>query len=278
MHKSNKTGIIGVIITIIILTMLVIVTNINTSQFSYIEGIANKFVMPIQNGLTYLKNKINGNSSFFEDINNLKEENKKLKEQNNELNKLVSEMGIIKAENKTLREYANLADEYTNYKTVPAYIIDRDISNFSDTIIINVGTKDGVQSNMAVVSAEGVVGHIISATDRTSKVQLIIDSASSVSAVLTISRDNIIVKGEVGNISELKATYISADAEPVLNDDVETSGLGGIYPKGLKIGKLTEIIDASNITERYAIIKPAVDFSKLETVLVIVNGDGSLWQ
>ena len=269
MQKSKKTGIIGVLITIIVLTALVIFTNINTSQFSFVEGLANKLVMPIQNGLTYLKNKMAKNSAFFDDINNLKKENENLKNENEELKKELSELGIVKAENKTLREYANLSDEYTNYETVPAYIIDRDLSNFSETVVINVGTNEGVQKDMTVVALEGVVGHIISATNNTSKVQLIIDSASSVSAMMNISRDNIIVKGELGEGKKLKATYISADANLVLNDEVETSGLGGIYPKGLKIGKLTEIVEAPNITEKYAIVEPAVDFAKLETVLVI---------
>lgn len=271
MHKNKKTGTIGIIITIILLTTLVIITNIDTSRFSYIEGIANKLVMPIQNGLTYLKNKIEGKSTFFEDINNLKNENEELKKQNEKLNKLSSELEIIKAENKTLREYANLSDKYTEYTTLPAYIIDRDISNLSSTMIINVGTNEGVQRNMPVVSAEGVVGYVISATEKTAKVQPIIDPSSSISAVMGISRDNIIVKGELGEASKLKATYISSDADLILEDDVETSGLGGIYPKGLKIGKLKEIIEAPNITERYAIIEPAVDFSKLETVLVIIK-------
>ena len=123
MQKSKKTGIIGVLITIIVLTTLVIFTNINTSHFSFVEGIANKFVMPVQNGLTYLKNKMAKNTTFFEDINNLKKENEDLKNENEELKKELSELGIVKAENKTLREYANLSDEYTNYETVPAYII-----------------------------------------------------------------------------------------------------------------------------------------------------------
>lgn len=270
MRKSRKAGVVGIIITILILTGLVIVTNIDTSEFSFLEGIANKLVMPVQNGLTFLKNKIAGNNTFFDDINNLKNENEELKKQNYKLNKELSELGIIKAENKTLREYANLSDEYTKYTTVPAYIIDRDLSNLSSTIIINVGTREGVNRNMAVVSSKGVVGHIISSTETTSKVQPIIDPSSSISAIMNISRDNIIVKGELGSY-KLKATYISADADLVLNDDVETSGLGGIYPKGLKVGKLVEIKEASNITEKSAIIEPAVDFSKLETVLVIIK-------
>lgn len=271
MNKGKKNGKLGIIITIVVLTLLVLITNLDVSKFSYVEGITNKLVMPIQNGLTYLKNKVAKNSTFFDDINNLKQENKDLKEQNQELLKQVSEMGTIKAENDTLREYANLSDKYTKYTTVPAYIIDRDLSNFSSTIVINIGKKDGININMAVVASEGVVGHIISVTETTAKVQPIIDPASSTSAVMNISRDNVIVKGELGSSDKLKATYISADAKLVLNDEVETSGLGGIYPKGLKIGKLVEIVEQQNVTEKYGIIEAAVDFSKLENVLVIVE-------
>jgi len=269
--QKKHSGAIGIIITIVLLTVLVIITNIDTSNFSFLEGIAQKLVMPVQNGLTYLKNKIAGNNTFFEDINNLKTENENLKKQNEELNKSLSELGIIKAENKTLREYANLSDEYTKYTTVPAYIIDRDWENLNSTIVINVGKREGVEANMPVVSADGVVGYVISSTETTAKVQPIIDPSSSISGIMSISRDNLIVKGELGKSNELKATYISADADLVLNDDVETSGIGGIYPKGLKIGKLLEIVEAENVTEKYAIIKPAVDFSKIETVLVIIK-------
>lgn len=271
MNKNGRTGKIGVIITILILTGLVIVTNIDVAKFSYAEGIANKLVMPIQNGLTYLKNKIKNNNTFFDDINNLKNENEALKEQNKELSKQLSELGIIKAENKTLREYANLSDKYTKYTTFPAYIIDRDLSNLSSTIVINVGSKEGIQVNMPVVAADGVVGHVISVTENTAKVQPIIDSASSISAMMNISRDNIIAKGELGSNNTLKATYISSDADLILEDEVETSGLGGIYPKGLKIGTLKEIVEVQNITEKYGIIETAVDFSKLETVLIIIK-------
>ena len=64
---------------------------------------------------------------------------------------------------------------------------------------------------------------------------------------------------------------IPTDAELVIGDTIETSGMGGIYPKGITIGKITEIIDTKNITERYAIVETAVDFSKLDTVLVIAQ-------
>ncbi len=65
--------------------------------------------------------------------------------------------------------------------------------------------------------------------------------------------------------------YIPTDADLVLEDTIETSGLGGIYPKGIQIGKIKEIIESKNITNRYAIVETSVDFSKLETVLVITK-------
>ena len=157
MYKSKKTGIVGIILTIIILTALVILTNVDTNNFSYAEGIINKLVMPIQNGMTYLKNKIAGNNTFFEDINNLKNENEQLKQEKTKLEESLVELEIIKAENAILREYSNMTDKYTAYKTVPAYIIDKDISNLKDTMVINVGTDNGVYENMPVIASEGLV-------------------------------------------------------------------------------------------------------------------------
>ena len=74
-----------------------------------------------------------------------------------------------------------------------------------------------------------------------------------------------------GSDNKLKLMYIPANADLVLEDTIETSGIGGIYPKGIIIGKILEIIDSKNITDRYAIVETAVDFSKLETVLVITE-------
>ena len=79
MERDKKGGIIGIIVTIIILILLVVFTNNNSESVSIIENVANIVVVPVENGLTYLKNKLNGNDSFFENINQLKAENEELK-------------------------------------------------------------------------------------------------------------------------------------------------------------------------------------------------------
>ena len=270
MYKK-KTGIIGIVITILILIILVFVSNMNVENLSYIENIASKVVMPIQNGLTYLKNKITGNNTFFADISKLQQENEELKKKNAELESNLREFEIVKSENTTLKEYLNLSEQYGNYTTKAAYIINKDISNYNNTFIINIGKKDGIETNMTVISEKGLVGHIVSTTNNTSKVQTIVDTSSTVSATLSSSRDNLICKGTLEERGMLKASYIPTNANLIQGDVIETSGMGGIYPKGIKIGTIEKIQNTRNIVDRTAIIKPAVDFKKVETVLVITK-------
>ena len=104
MERDRKSGIIGVVITIIILIILVVFSNANSDNISWFENVASKTVMPIQNGLTYLKNKVSGNNTFFTDINNLKAENQELKQKNSELEQSLRELENIKTENAKLKE------------------------------------------------------------------------------------------------------------------------------------------------------------------------------
>jgi len=269
--RNKKNSIIGIIITIIILVFIVVISNSKIENWSYLGSKIGNTIMPVQNGLTYLKNKIAGNDSFFIDIETVKHENEELKNKNSELEKSLRELEIIKAENATLKEYVNLVDKYAEYKAIPAYVIQRDISNYSRTIIINVGSNDGISVGMTVIADKGLVGHVISVTDTTAKVQTITDTATTVSSTISTTRDGIIVRGMLDSELTLKATYIPTDATVLEGDNVETSGLGGIYPKGIHIGTIEKIVNTKNITDRYALIKTAVDFSKLETVLVITK-------
>ena len=246
MYKNKKTGIVGIIITIIVLIIIVILSNTDIKKVSFAENIFSSIVMPIQNGLTYLKNKIEGNDSFFTDVKNLQAENDELKKKNSELEQSLRELEIIKSENETLKEYVNLKDKYLEYKTLPAYIINKNINNYEKTLVI-------------------------STTDNTSKVQTIIDSSTSVSSIISTSKEAIIATGTLEGNSILKASYIPTEATLLENDNVETSGLGGIYPKGIHIGTIKQIVNTKNNIDRYAYIETAVDFSKLQTVLVITN-------
>lgn len=270
MYRNKKSGIVGIVITIIILIFVVIFSNGNSNS-NFIENVATNLVMPIQNGLTYLKNKISRNSTFFTDTNKLKEENEKLQKENDELEQSLRELENIRTQNETLKEYLNLTEKYGEYKTIPGYVINKDISNYSKTIVINIGSDDGVKENMTVIGNEGLVGHVISVTSSTAKVQTIVDTASSISCTMSTSKDSIVCKGTMDEDSALKAMYLPTDANIIQGDSVETSGLGGIYPKGIHVGTIKKVSNSKNMTDRYAIVETAVDFDKLDTILVITN-------
>lgn len=201
----------------------------------------------------------------------MKSQNEELKKKNSELEQSVRELENVKTENASLKEYLNLTEKYSEYKTISGYVLNRDISNYSKTIIISIGSKDGVEKDMTVIGDEGLVGHVVSVTDLTAKVQTIIDTASSVSAVMSTTKDSVVCKGNLDSDSELKAMYIPTDANIVQGDSLETSGIGGIYPKGIHIGTIKKVVATQNITDRYAIVETAIDFDKLTTVLVVTN-------
>jgi rod shape-determining protein MreC len=270
MYQNKKAGKIGIIITIIILILIVIFSN-GENNASFFENAASNLVMPIQNGLTYLKNKISGNSTFFTDISNLQQENEELKQKNSELEQSLRELENIKTQNETLKEYLNLTEKYGEYNTVPGYVINKDISNYSKTIVINLGSDDGVTENMTVIADQGLVGYVVSVTDTTAKVQTIVDTASSVSCVMSSNDESIVCKGTLDDSSSLRAMYIPTDSNIAQGESIETSGLGGIYPKGIHVGTVKKVTNTQNLTDRYAIVETAVDFDKLNTVLVVKN-------
>ena len=271
MYRNKQSGIIGGVITLVILILLIFLSNIDNTKLSYTESLASTIVNPIQNGLLYLKNKKDGNSDFFSNIEQIQQENEELKQKNSQLEEQLRELESVKAENAKLQEYFLLTEKYSSYKTIPAYIINRDISNYSSNIVINVGRNQGVEENMTVIADKGLVGHVISVTDETAKVQIIVDSASVVSSTISTTNESIICRGTLEDNKILRATYIPPDAELIQGDSIETSGMGGIYPKGIKIGTIKEIITTNNLTDRYAVVETAVDFSKTYAVLVITG-------
>ena len=230
-----------------------------------------RITMSVQSGVTYIKNKISKNDSYFVTVNSLQDQNEQLKKENDNLKQSNQEIEILKAENKTLKAQMKLSDMYSDFSTIPAYVIQKDFSNYSKTIVINVGNNDGIKSGMTVVAEGGVVGHIVSVEDKSSKVQTIVDTASAVSAVFENTEKSLVTRGILDSNNRIKGTYIDNDVVINEGDNIVTSGIGGIYPKNINVGKVKEIINTKNKTNRYVYIEPSVNFDELSNVLVINN-------
>jgi rod shape-determining protein MreC len=136
------------------------------------------------------------------------------------------------------------------------------------TVTIDKGTRDGIQSDMAVLAPGGVVGRIVVPSLRAAKVQLLIDRNAAAGAVIERSRAQGVVVG--GGDERLRMEYVSELADVLVGDMVMTSGIDGIFPKGFVIGTVDELEKSGNAYKRI-VVKPALDFRSLEAVLVVTQ-------
>ena len=161
MNRNRQTEILGGIFTVIILVLLIFLSNVETEKTSFFESAVSSVVNPVQKVFVDLKNKIQGNGDYFATIDEVKAENEELKKKNSELETQLRELEMIKAENTQLQQYMHLSDKYANYNTVPAYVINRDVSNFSSTLVLNVGTNDGIKKDMIKVILWDIDGTLL---------------------------------------------------------------------------------------------------------------------
>jgi rod shape-determining protein MreC len=136
------------------------------------------------------------------------------------------------------------------------------------TLTIDRGTRDGLRTDMSVVAPAGVVGRLVVPSLRASKVQLLIDRNAAAGAIIERTRAQGVVVG--GGDDRLRLEYVSEVSDVVAGDVVVTSGIDGIYPKGFIIGKI-ETVEKLGGSYKRITVKPAVDFSSLEEVLVVLT-------
>ena len=273
MRKSNSVlKIIAYAVIIIVLLLMIIATNTNRES-TVGETVLSYTVMPIQRGFSYFINWISGYGEIFPQIETLKKDNEQLKEENDRLKDSVADYTMIYNENKMLKEQMTLQDKYPEFDTLVGTIIADNVNNWNKLIIVNQGSKDGVEVGMTVVSEKGLVGYVKEVSDSISKVLCLTDVGNSISCRLSKTKEAVVCKGELSleNESKLKLKYIPTDVELAVGDIVETSGIGGIYKKGITVGEIIEMHNSDNKLESYAIVKTAVDFSKLEYVLIVVE-------
>ncbi len=164
----------------------------------------------------------------------LTEENIALRWRVRELSREVAELRDTKNENQRLRHILNFKQS-SQYELLPAQVIGRDARNWYSSVVIDRGTRDGVKPDMAVIGDDGVVGKVIESAPEVSTVLLIVDKRSRIGGIVERTRENGVMEGTSFNTCRL--SYLPRRAEARAGDRVLTSGLGGIYPKGLYIGE-----------------------------------------
>lgn len=267
----RSRGFMILLAAVAVLAILVAVTY-DRIQVTFIEDTVNSVISPIQSFSVRASNSI---IDFFERVfssTDLDKENEQLKVQLAQYEIIESELNTLREENERLKGLLNYTDITENYTYVTATVIGKSQGVWFSEFTVNAGRNDGVAENQAVVNANGLVGRVSSVSANTCKVTSIIDSTSDVSVMVERTRDYGFARGilNTDDDEKLELYYLPSGYDLVPGDNILTSGIGGIFPKGIAVGTVTEVSRANEDTEdRNAIIEPAVDFLRLEEVMIV---------
>lgn len=205
--------------------------------------------------------------SGYAGLRNVKSQNEALTHQLEAAQVELQQQRALAARTRNLERLLDLRDR-SNLNTTAAEIIAAGATPDFRTLTIDKGTRDGIRADMAVIAPGGVVGRVVMASARAAKVQLLVDRNAAAGALVERSRAQGVVSG--GSDQRLLMDYVSEVADVIVGDLVVTSGAEGIYPKGYVIGQV-ESVEKSGNSYKTITIRPTIDFTSLEEVLVVLT-------
>lgn len=265
------------IVFVLIAFMAIInITSKDSQLFSRFEKPVFTALSPVQNALSRISLSIKGYVDRIPQFFDNQKDKETLEKEVAELLQYKHKFIEYQQENINLRRMLELKQRSFQYDLEAATVIGRDTGNWFNVILIDKGEKHGLKKDMAVINDKGLVGYIASTTKGSAKVVMITDDRSSVSAMIQRTREHGILKGTIAPVPRgyLKMVFLPQDANLIKGDIIISSGLGGVMPKGIVIGEIVEARKEPHELMQYAVVKPIVDFQKLEQVFVIKDQKG----
>lgn len=275
----------AVLLTVVALSFTMSFTSKNRERLSVLESGAIAVTAPFQSALSDSLAWVRGTFASVNEWFALKKENAELKKEVARLRGVETRLAAVEAELEEMTRQAGFYNQHRDLTLIPARVVGRNPDNWFSTVLINVGSADGVRVDMPVIVGGEqepdkvfpsglLVGRVFSVDAHWSKVMLITDPRCGVGAQIARTREMGIVEGRADNPDLLQMTYLSRDATISLQDEVITSNRGGTFPEGLLIGKIKAVHNDELGLFKKADIVPAVDFDKLHLVYVLAqNGE-----
>lgn len=268
---NNKPLIITIAI-VLVLIILVFATSGHSAE-NGMDSLAGKGVAVIQEGLYGATDSV---GQFFGRLfaaTDIDKENLELKEELAQIKSQLAMYNELEQENKRLRELLNVQDVIGDYSYVTARVIAITPGNWMDELVINVGAEDGIEKNMIVLTEDGIMGKVTAVGDTYCRVITLLNSSGGIACLIERSRETGVVKvsKDKNGDPQLIIEYMDDDADVVPGDKVVTSGMGGVYPKGLAIGTVAEVSASGSSSGRTITVSSGVDFEHIEEVVVITQ-------
>lgn len=268
MFSKKMVLIIGVIVLI---AVNIIVLSVNSRRYTSfgLERVAIAFISPFQELITRTIRFTTDIWQNYFALVSVAKENKILREQLNKASENSNLWHETELANTRLRNLLEFQKNITE-QVVAAEVIGKDPSTWFKTVIIDKGKADGLTKGLPVVMPQGIAGQVIEAANHYSKVMLIIDRNSAVDALVQRTRARGVIKGE-STTDQCRLDYVLRKKDVRIGDIIVSSGSDGVYPKGLRIGRVSEIVEHDGDIFHEVFITPFIDFEKLEEVLVVLD-------
>lgn len=274
MKRNNRKGrIILAVLFVIGALLLVRVSGPERERLSFPERLVQDICAPFQSGLTALFDWADNLPLYFGGVKQIIAENEALKQELVGLQEEIAQLSSAYKENVRLKDLLKTADEMSEWKPVSAKVIAREDSSWYKSITISGGENKGFKKDMAVITAGGLIGRLTSVSGYTSEVLLLLDNNCAVSAIIQESNTYGVVEAMEDNYSVLQMKHIPYDTYAEEGQVIISSGLGGIFPAGLRIGYISEISSDSGGLMQKASIVPYADFERLTEVLVLTRSE-----
>ena len=265
-------------VTIIVLSVafLGLITLTVSRDDKGLESGAGSTLNPVQKVAYGFNRGIKDFVDFFLNFSDVRDENKELKKENDKLKAEIDEYSKLKEENERLQKVLNFKDEKNNYDYIGTNIIGISGDSILNGYIVDRGKDDGIEKGMVVISADGLVGQVSSVGKNWAIVQCIVNENVKVAVMVDSTRENTgILQGykDYFNNNLAKVLNLPMDSEVKEGDVIVTSGLGGYYPKEIKIGEVVSVEEDRVKVMKSAIVKPYVDFNKIEELFIVAPKD-----
>ena len=269
MSKKSVLAVMTVAIAFLLLALAVQ----GRARLPWLDRVIVAIAAPVNEKLVAVSNNADSVRDFFAALTTMQEENKKLKTEVETLSYANIQMAEIWAENQRLSNLLQYKNDAKNLKLQTAKVIGKNIGDIKDTVLINLGSNAGLRENMAVVNASGLVGIIDETYPDASRVLLITSPRCKAGGIVLRANSRVVgvVNGLAGGDAVLQMSNMARDADIVEGDIVVTSGFGGNHPGGLVIGTVSEVsLNVGGLLKQAKIV-PAVDFGRLEEVMVVTD-------
>ncbi|HMB16610.1 MAG TPA: rod shape-determining protein MreC [Pelovirga sp.] len=260
------------LLAIVLLLATLILYSYNIRQKSittFFERSVLSITAPFQLGIDGAASAVAGVWRDYLWLIDTRQRNLELAAENQKLRARLNQIDEVTLQNQRLRKLLAFVDDLDR-AALPAQVIGEDVTPWARTIVIDKGTRSGLRQGLAVVSADGVVGRVIKISSYSSRVLLITDPSSAVAALIQDTRSRGILRGHGDRLS---VEYMEHDATVQPGSLLVTSGMGGVFPKGLPLARVvSKSHDDFDLFQRIEAV-PSADFSRLEEVLVILGDD-----